>query len=105
MTAPTEAEIRAFMESNMGDWTLDTNTDEFSESASAFQAFVDGRHITDDDLGVFIAAHVKALRAFTPAIVEALRPFLIEANVRGAMAFFEHYPDAPLAKRAEPVTA
>jgi hypothetical protein len=105
MTAPTEAEIRAYMETALADWTIDTGRvlDDLDESG-AFERFIANDHVTDDDFGVYVSAHNGEVRDLVPAMTAALRPFIIEAQVRGAVRFFEHYPNAPLAKR-EPVTA
>jgi hypothetical protein len=106
MTAPTEAEIRAYMESYPADnWTVDLEDlgDYPGQSSMPFEELIDGERVTNDDFHVYLEAHREALRALLPALNETLRPLVIEAQVRAAVRFFEHYPDAPLAKR--PVTA
>jgi hypothetical protein len=113
MTAPTEAEIRAYMESYLPDnWSVGVDDlrelEQVAEDApavsAAFEGLIDSHHVTDDDFGVFTKAHTAALQALMPAVSAALRPLMIEAQVRAAVRFFEHYPDAPLAK-PEPVPA
>lgn len=94
MTGPSEAEIRDAIESKLSGWTLNVARDDFNDT-KAFDRLIDGDHVTDDDYSVFSDAHTEALRDLSPAMAAALRPFLIEAQVRAAMRFFEHYPDAP----------
>jgi hypothetical protein len=105
-TAPTEAEIRAYMEHYPAEnWEIASDAldgDPTNATGSAFDAFVESERITDDDYGVFIAALREEIEAIAPAVNAFLRPLLIDAQVRATVRFFERFPDAP---RAEPVTA
>ena len=104
MTTPSEAEIRAFLDSYLSVWTFeDHELDNWTTRASVgFEEFIAGEHITDDDFGVFCDAHRRALRDAIPGLSSALRPILLEAQVRAAVAFFENFPNAPLAREAVP---
>ena len=102
MTAPTEVEIRTFMETYDADnWKLDYDTirDRAAEGSGAFEDFIESDRITDDDFGVFSDAHTAEIRAIMPALNAAVRPLLIEAQVRATLAFFARFPNAPRAVR------
>ena len=106
MTAPTEAEIRAYVESSMADWSIADDGRILSDltlQAGGFEQLVASEHITDDDFGVYTDALHDEFEAIVPDLSAALRPLMVEAEVRAAVRFFEHYPDAPLAK--QPVSA
>ena len=103
MTAPTEAEIRAYMENYRADnWTLDGDALVHYVSAAA-QAFEDYTpSLPDSEYLVFSDAYDEEIAAILPAINAAVIPLVIEAQVRATVRFFEHFPNAP---RAEPVPA
>ena len=106
MTAPTEAEIRTFMEAYPTDnWKLEYDMiRDFAAEASAFEDFIESERITDDDFDVFGDAHRAEIKAIMPALNAAVRPLLIEAQVRATLRFFDRFPNAPRAVR-EPVSA
>lgn len=91
MTAPTEAEIRAYMEAYPAPTLEVGDLGDYPDETFAFEEFIDSE---------FTHAHHEALLALMPAITAALRPFMIEARMLAAVRFFEHYPDAPRAKEA-----
>jgi hypothetical protein len=97
-TTPTEADIRAYVETHMADWTIWGHVvDDLKSESDPFEDFVDIEHITDADFDVWAVAHDAELEALVPAMSAALRPFLVDAHVRAAVGFFERFPNAPLA--------
>jgi hypothetical protein len=103
---PTEATIRAHVAASLtDDLQLDPEVeDRLSEVRCAFEGIIDGDHITDEDYSVYSRAALVALRARMPDIEAALRPILVDVQTEAVVAFFRHFPDAPLAER-EPVPA
>jgi hypothetical protein len=102
MTTPTEAEIRVYMETYMADWSIADEPrilEDLKSQSDGFELLIESEHVTDDDFHVWGNAQDEELDALVPAMSAVLRPFIIEAQVRAAVRFFEHYPDAPLAKR------
>lgn len=99
-TTPTEAEIRAYMETALADWEIAGTRilDDLKGDSQAFEEFIASEHVIDEDFHVFGTAFDKALDDAEPAMSAALRPLMIEAQVQAAVRFFEHYPEAPLAK-------
>jgi hypothetical protein len=100
---PTEAEIRAYLESLPVDhWALNDHDDQWTHYATfcagAFEGYIESERVTDDEFGVFSDAHQEEADAMLPAITAAIRPLMIEAQVRAAMRFFERFPDVPRAK-------
>ena len=101
-TAPSEATIRAHIEASLADGLelSDQVEDRLGEARCAFETFVAGHHITDDDFYVYTDAAMAALHARMPDIEAALRPILVDVQTEAAVAFFRHFPDAPLVSRS-----
>ena len=102
MTAPTEAEIRTFIEAYPADnWKLDYDAivTYVGQATSAFQDYIESDRITDEDFDVFDNAHRAEIKAMMPALNAALRPLMIDAQVRATIRFFERFPNAPRAVR------
>lgn len=105
-TAPTEAEIRERIAAyGMPALTSDASIENYvTDAARAFDAVVETERVTDDDFYVFTRALTAETEALLPAIEAAVRPLIIEAQVRAASRFLERFPDAPRAA-AEPMPA
>jgi hypothetical protein len=101
MTAPTQEEIRAHVEATLaGPLELAEEVQwRIGEVRDALDGFVRCDRITDEDYGVYSDTAFDDLRARMPEIEAAIRPILVDVQTEAIVAFFNHFPDAPLAKR------